>query len=412
MIYCAAVFDIGTSSLKGALVSEEGNVFVKSRLFFPNEVIAENWLISFENMFKQFLDFAFAENLKISGICISGNGPSLISVSGQFSKLLLWNTLLKTNQTLKKTAGTTSIFLPRFEVFSILFPYEFENAECIFSGQEFLIYKLTGTKVTVLPEKRYVQAYWTETDLSALKIEKNKIPPFVEPGALCGTYHGIPVFAGVPDFIAALIGTNTLFPGTACDRAGSSEGLNICIDTIPAQEKLHGLRLLPAPVAPFWNIAFILPNSGTLFYDFIKRNGGSFLDFESFMQSIAAVMTSANNGTVQTTNDAAYAGAALVKKIAGEVKAGMDMLEAASGFKPAYTMCGGQAKSPLWIKIKSTITERNFRLLQIADAELLGNAAITFTALKRYSSISEAAGIISKSTPPPQNGEVLNPPHK
>lgn len=395
MICCVAVFDIGTSSLKGALISEEGKVFVQSRLFFPNEVIAENWLISFENMFKQFLDFAFSAELSISGICISGNGPSLISVAGKSSKLLLWNTPLKETQTLKKVLGTKSIFLPRFETFSILFPYEFENAEFIFSGQEFLIYKLTGAGVTVLPEKRYVQAYWTEADLSALNIEKNKIPPFVEPGTLCGTYHSIPVFAGVPDFIAALIGTNTLSPGAACDRAGSSEGLNICVRTIPAQEKLQGLRLLPAPIAPFWNIAFILPNSGTLFYDLIKKSGGSFLDFESFMQSIAAVIKSANEGTAQKIDATARTGAALVKKIAGEVKSGMDLLEAASGFKPVYTMCGGQAKSPLWRKIKSEITKRNFRLLQIADAELLGNAAIAFTALKRYTSISEAAASIT-----------------
>lgn len=99
MTFCSAVFDIGTSSLKGALIDKNGKVYIQSRLFFPAAVEAENWFISFENMFKQFSDFAFNGNIKISGICISGNGPSLIAVSGETNKLLLWNVpLLKKEQ--------------------------------------------------------------------------------------------------------------------------------------------------------------------------------------------------------------------------------------------------------------------------------------------------------------------------
>ena len=35
---------------------------------------------------------------------------------------------------------------------------------------------------------------------------------------------GIPVYCGGPDFVAALIGTDTLQKGAICDRCGSSEG--------------------------------------------------------------------------------------------------------------------------------------------------------------------------------------------
>lgn len=401
MIYCAAVFDIGTSSLKGGLIAEDGNVFLQSRLFFLQKVQAEDWLISFENMFKQFVDFAYANDIKIVGICISGNGPSLVATCGTKNKLLLWNTHVKQDTVEKKEYTTKSIFLPRFLAFSYLFPNEYEVSESFFSGQEFLIYRLTGKKVTVLPEARYLQAYWTEEDLTNLKIEKKKLPEFVEAGSFCGTYHSIPVFAGVPDFIAALIGTNTLYPGAGCDRAGSSEGLNICIDTIPPKEKLAGIRLLPCPVAPFWNIAFIIPNSGTIFYDFIKENGGSFLDFDSFMESIYSfrknfVLNNIDEQSLTNEEKVAFKGVKLVEKLGQEVSGGMDLLETASSFNPSYTMCGGQAKSLLWRKIKTEITGRSFKLLQIADAELLGNACIVFTALKIYSSISNAANVISK----------------
>ena len=41
MIFCAAVFDIGTSSLKGALIAEDGKVYTQGRLFFPQNLEAE-----------------------------------------------------------------------------------------------------------------------------------------------------------------------------------------------------------------------------------------------------------------------------------------------------------------------------------------------------------------------------------
>ena len=76
MIFCAAVFDIGTSSLKGALIAEDGKVYTQGRLFFPQNLEAETWLISFENLFKQFSDFAEQKSIKICGICISETAPA------------------------------------------------------------------------------------------------------------------------------------------------------------------------------------------------------------------------------------------------------------------------------------------------------------------------------------------------
>lgn len=434
MTHCAAVFDIGTSSIKGALISDNGTVYTQNRLFFPDEVLAEHWFTSFGKMFKQFSVFSETSNIVITGISISCNGPSLVAVSGDNSKLLLWNKRLtkgdnfnnksdsdilkpEARPCLTKTANSKSIFLPRFELFSILFPEEFTDASFIFSGQEFLVYKLTSKKVTVLPEKRYGSAYWTNEDLSLLNINKNKIPPFVEPGTFCGTYLNIPVFAGVPDFIAALIGTNTLMPGTACDRAGSSEGINICIKEKPPSEKLDNVRLLPSPITPFWNISYIIPDSGSAFYNFIKKNGGTYSDFNSFMTKVAAIRNREKCLVTGTTkNRRKYISEKnaeecnlLIEEIAHAVKNGMDILEKAAGFTPEYTMCGGQAKSGLWLKIKEEITGRKFSFLQIADAELLGNAAIVFTSLGVYKTLTEAAQVIVKKHQTIPHTAIKNP---
>lgn len=389
---CAAVFDIGTSSLKAALIDKNGCVYKQERLFFHSKVLAEDWVISFENLFKHLSDYAKLEKLKLCGICISGNGPTLVSVSKNSETLLLWNEKPPANFK-TKIEQSRSIFLPRYELFKFLYPKEYDNADFIFSGQEFLIYKLTGKVVTVLPEARYTQAYYTDEDIKAFGIEKSKLPPFTALGTPCGEYRSIPVFAGAPDFIAALIGTNTICPGNACDRAGSSEGLNICVETLPSKEKLKGLLVLPSPVAPFWNVSFKIADSGSLFLNYIKENGGSFLDFDSFIKKIEELPAFPKGNYPKTV---AGKGKRLVENLANQIKSGMDLLENATGFRPIYTLCGGQAKSEKWCKIKAEITGRKFKHLQIADAELLGNACIAFTALGEYKNLSEAARAVCK----------------
>ena len=110
------------------------------------------------------------------------------------------------------------------------------------------------------------------------------------------------------------------------------------------------------------------------------------MDFDAFVHNI-------NTKTANKQNDAE--GRAIMESLAFRVKEGMDLLENAAGFRPIYTLSGGQANNKLWRDLKAEITGREFKVLQIADAELLGNAAITFTSLKTYSSISEAADNIS-----------------
>lgn len=109
------------------------------------------------------------------------------------------------------------------------------------------------------------------------------------------------------------------------------------------------------------------------------------MDFDAFLQNINAENSSGKNQTE---------GRAIIEALAFKVKEGMELLEGAAGFRPVYTISGGQANNSLWRDLKAKITGREFKVLQIADAELLGNAAIVFTSLKIYASISEASSLI------------------
>ncbi|MBP5436960.1 MAG: hypothetical protein J6Y30_03145, partial [Treponema sp.] len=255
--------------------------------------------------------------ISIDAICISGNGPTLCGRDGQ---TLLWNadicdtagtSVLSANAgasgtgtsgadicatagtavlsanagasgTAVSSANTKSLYIPRILGFAKRFPSYWQQKDCtVFSGPEYLIYLLTGKALSILPEERFLEAYWSksgfeEAGLSTkdAEIAMQKLPPFVPPASIAGTLtkeaasflggikDGIPVVCGAPDFISALVGTNTLRAGLFCDRAGSSEGINLCTSKPVVGQ---GIRTLPSIIPGLWNASVLLPESGERF---------------------------------------------------------------------------------------------------------------------------------------------------
>lgn len=403
-VLCA---DIGTSSLKAALISPEGDVFAFERIRFDSicqnkkEASPKLW---FDAFCEASLRLTSSKNdtTKILGICISGNGPTVASENGQF---LLWNIPLKLDKkdfSLIKDAGLEdSLFLPRILMFKKKFPDFWEKSNWIFSGPEQLIWQLTGRALTILPEKRFANAYWNPESAAKIGIEANKIPPFVFQGEFAGNIleqvalncnlpFGTPVFCGGPDFSVALIGTGTVQPGIICDRAGSSEGLNLCIGINPKEfvEKNDlDLRVLPSVVSDFYNASYLIPDSGVCFSQF-KSKVAPNLTYNEFVQTLLE----SHNKFIQ--------GRQLMKKIALQVKNGLDQLEKLSQydkiqrndtrpFEKKIITSGGQAKNNLWLQYKSNITGYKIEVTSCPDAELMGNAILAYRSLGFFKTLEQ-----------------------
>ena len=436
-LFCA---DIGTSSLKAAVIADDGTVLNYVRLPFPRPVKAADWVHAFFSAWR-----TLSAHYAVDALCISGNGPSLIAVphksgmaaaglsgaqaavcsvttgtcdavqgecqSGQpkigrylsdsaingmieraeKAVLFLWNEPLPPDFTVLQSP---SLFLPRIAAFRAIYPQAFDTAAQIFSGPEYLLYLLTGQAVTVLPDPRYEAAYWNKEELSrfaesVLRIDEGKLagllPPFVTAGEAIGYFCGIPVIAGVPDFIAALIGTGTLIAGAACDRAGSSEGLNVCI---PQPRHTEGALLLPSVIPDLWNSSFVIPSSGAAFSAFLISHGLSGNNYGAAMERIAAEPFMPA-GAYPTTF--AGQGRSFVERLAFRIRRGCDILEQGSGMRPVYTLSGGQAHNPCWCQMKADMTGRTFALPHFADAELLGDAALALYGLGRRAALPAIA---------------------
>lgn len=397
-VFCA---DIGTTSLKTAVIDDQGNVLAYSRKSFPAtepNMEATVWL---ETM-KSCMDQIFEEKpqLTIDGICISGNGPTLVGEKGE---TLLWNAPLPAGAVRSFLSG--SLFVPRLYGFSKLFPESWNDKSLVFSGPEYLIYLLTEKPLTILPEERYLPAYWTQESLVEAELAgcESKLPAFVAPSTLAGKLTSkiagyisrqsngvteeLPVYCGAPDFVAALVGTNTLAPGKLCDRAGSSEGLNLC-----TAEKISspGIRTLPSIIPGLWNASVLLPETGISFSKFKKRLEEYEKRELSYEEAVHLAITS--DGLEAIYDQGKY----MMLQIAMQIRDGLGVLRnAVAGtetvFPDEFTVAGGQAGNKEWLKMKCDVTGMKAVVPECHDAELIGDAVFAFVGSGTYSSIQEAA---------------------
>ena len=444
-ILCA---DIGTSSLKAAFITEDGTVLKFIRLLFPQPVHAVDWVQTFFAAWRSFpADYAIdaicisgngpslvavPQNRRVPEASINSAGrvPKIhinvdrhlfaaslppddvmngIIDAAKNDTLFLWNEPTPQGLTVSGPQCSTipalqegtasipptgaSLFLPRIAAFRAKYPDVFAGAAQLFSGPEYVSYLLTGAAVTSLPDPRYEAAYWSKEELfrfsEALHIDTERLagllPPFTAAGTVIGRFCGISVIAGVPDFIAALIGTGTLTAGTACDRAGSSEGINVCISQPHRAEKT---LLLPSVMPDLWNLSSVIPSSGAAFSSFLVSHGFLGNDYIAAMERIAAEPFAASGAYPATF---AGQGRAFVEELAFRIRHGCDLLEQASGFHPAYTLSGGQAHNAIWCQMKADMTGRTFALPAFADGELIGDAALALYGLGRGDNLAAIA---------------------
>ena len=345
---CVLAVDIGTTALKAGLITKDGQVLSMCSIAYSapeNRFVAEGWLWAL----KAALDklrvsegnsvSSRSERLPepvewtIKALAISGNGPTLVSESGL---TLRWNEYPAARLNVDETSPdeahdfANSIFLPRILLFRDLIGDEYEATSHLFSGPEYLMWQLTGNAVTVLPEPRYETAYWNNTVLEGFGIMTGKMPVFVDLGHNCGTLldnaqellglPAIPVIAVGPDFIAALIGTGTTEPGTICDRAGSSEGLNMCVDK---EIRAEGIRTLPGVKAGLWNISVLIPDSASLPEDVRLQK---VLDAIQLLKKLSAENGVSFPNVITTTGGQAKDQAYFEKKKAALAELGLDLV--------------------------------------------------------------------------------------
>jgi len=392
--------DIGTTSLKAAFIDLDGRLIAFSRFAYPSGCAAEVWEKAFERVLENLR--AQKPDLKIDGLCISGNGPTLVPVSREGEALppLYWF------NDARKTA-TKSLFLPHVVSFREQAPSEYERVEFFFSSHEWLASKLGANSFTALPQAAYEPYYWDDEQRRLSGLDMEKFPPFIKMGSLAGKVSpraaglygslglksGTPIVAGAPDFISALIGTGVLKSGDVCDRAGSSEGINFCARTAAdaveagASRGTCSLRILPHVKKGFVNISALIPVSGRLF-DFYKTYCNQ--ESRSYEELLDELIPSiADTNIPGRQNDKGAFGRSVLCAIGFSVRRAVEALNSRGFPVKAMRVSGGQGKNPLWNQLKADITGVPLLIPEIRDGELAGNAVLAACALENHPAADE-----------------------
>lgn len=420
--------DLGTSALKAGLCSADGAVVALAvvELSAPAsgvdgsaEADAREWVDALVRAARQ-LGSGGAMG-RVAAVVVSGHGPSLVAV-GRDGRALRPAMLWLDRRATAEAAELSSAWGRRIEPWHFLpkalwlarrEPAVWERSVWLMSSPEYLAFGLTGEAWTVLHTQSFRHYYWTDEVARSVGLDPSRFPPFVAPGEAAGRVRavaaadlgiaaGTPVVAGGPDFLMSLLGTACVAPGRGCDRAGSSEAINVCAARSVSHPRL---TCHPHVVAPWWNVAGMIPASG-LAVSWLRSVVGARESVGELYRGLDAVPPGSRGllfvpfgpegGTASFAGLGLQHGPremarAVVESVAFQTREVLDAMREQGLEVGSLTVTGGQARAEQWLRIKAEACGIEVRVPSVAEAELLGGAVLGFVSLGAYPCLREAA---------------------
>ena len=437
--------DIGTSFFKSAVWDYNGSrkAFASVPLSITlndglrYETDSSQWLAAFGRCCQILSSSVPLKSAE--AIIISGNGPSLAPVLDISQKstekdkyfivhaapVRLWLDR-RAEEAAKQVSEITGshidagFFLPKILDIQKNEPELYEQTKFFLGCPEFLAYALTKEARTVFPSKGFERWFWNDSLLEKLDLDMEKFPTFIRPSETFGTlvpyaacHYGlkpdIPVICGGPDFYAAILGAGVVKPGQACDRAGTSEGINTCIE-----KKVNDNRLMcyGHPVKPFWNLSGVVSTTGKAVewardllgldsyeaFTALAKNAEAGAGGLTFLPYLAGERIQVRNpGTrgklhnISLTTRRCEFARSVLEGIGFAIREIIAAMEKTDAVVDELRIAGAASASSVLNQIKADITGRPVQVLRQCEAELSGLAIIGACALEKYSSFAEAA---------------------
>ncbi len=432
------VFDIGTTVLKGALIKENGNFikFGSRKLKLKNglepsmyEADPVQWKSAFIDIVEE-LCINKSETEGIRALVISGNGPTLVPVDnkGEFIEpVMTWMDRRGISQSKKIEEYEGYYIDPTFYLPKALWLADnrreiYDKTKYFLSCPEAFSFWLTGEAVTILPGEKFEKYFWNRALLDRLDLDRSKFPDFTKPGNIIGRVlkraareiglpEGLPVIAAGPDFIVSLLGTASVYPGRACDRCGTSEGINLCTELYITDPRLMGYGHV---IEGYYNVSGIISTSGKALEWIREVLGKEKIGFDELTGIASGIKPGSDQliflpyltGERAPLWDPSARGAfiglglnhgmehlirSVLESIGFAIRDVLDVMTENGGNVDELRITGGPGKSRLWNQIKADITGRRFLVPESSESELLGNLTLALRALGDSYNLAETA---------------------
>lgn len=442
--------DIGTTIFKAGLFSLQGELLFSFRR--PLRPVAGRGPLEYESDPREWGsalgEAAASFRRRCSGgfrpqaLVISGNGPTLTAVDRRGQPLrpaLSWmdRRSHEESRRIRDRCGLRidpSFYLPKALWMKRNEPELYSRCAAFLSCPEYLVFRLTGRALTVLPGDHFLKWYWTPEIVEALELEPALFPPFVSPGERAGTVTaaaadiwglpaGTPVITGGADFVSALLGAGAVKPGRGCDRAGTSEGVNLCCRRLIDDSRLMGYGHV---VKPYFNLSGIISTSGRALEWAGAVWGGPSLSIDEL--SAAASQAAPGSGKLlflpYLTGERAplwdphargsFIGLSLrhgrnemiravFEGVAYAIRHVIETMGEHHLVMEDLRVIGAPAQNSFWNQIKADVTGIPVLVPCETEAELFGNLCLALAGLGRYRGPGEASDAVV------QVGQVFRP---
>ena len=430
------VFDFGTTTAKAALFTADGGLEDTKSIPIPpqsvtepniHEIDPEEWVRALRTLSAALTGGGGGD---IEGIVVSGNGPTVVATDPDGRPLrpaMTWldRRGIEESEVIREKCGVTvdpSFYLPKVLWLRRNEPALYDKTAYFLSCAGFITRRLTEEAVMVFPGEGLESLVWTKDMIRGLDLDEGKFPPFVDFGHRIGEVtaaaakellltEGTPVFAGGPDFIMSILGTAAVKPGRACDRAGTSEGVNIC-----SKQRIDDGRLLCyRHIAPdFWNVAGIISTSGKAL-EWLRESAlsGSFtyesleqmaMDSEPgagkliFLPYLSGERTPIWDPHARGVffglalhHDTGDLARAVLESTGFAIRDILSVISEHGIDADELRVAGNPARSDTWNQIKADITGKRILVPENCESDLVGDLCIAMKQLGRFSSAAEAA---------------------
>lgn len=434
--------DIGTSSVKGVLLSTDGQIIASSRGAFTYqnlengglEIVAEEFLAVCFQTLKELS--AAAKDGIIKGICASAASGNLL-VLDQNGKpatgIINWQDYRVTDEA-RELLGEMDLdaFYKR-----IGWPFSYQTfplaqlcyikkhdpkllAQCsaVCMSTEYLYYALTGkwgistsagTTFYLIDQEK---GSYIDSLLDILGICKSKLPPILPCGhvlggitkemeRLCGIPAGTPVVLGSFDHPSAARGAGVLKEGEMLLSCGTSW---VAFFPISSREKGTSARMLVDPfLAPRGCFAAMssLASLSAKIQRYVHRYVDNSTEAFRKLSALAAQSQPGANGLVISPAEEpddetilrfskADIARAIMEGTVGLLKNKLDVLAEKGILAKSAVMVGGPSEDPMWISLIEEICGIPVRVVHGAFAGAVGAAVIAGVGVGEYASEEDA----------------------
>ncbi len=427
--------DIGTTSLKGCVFDEKGEVLASVTkaytLFTEGERVefpAESYFKLFEEAYNEL-----SAQVHIDAFAIDTQGETLIFLDKNGEPLMdaiVWldNRAEKEARAIEAAFGLERIYettgqtevpagypAPKVLWLKNNYPELFAKLDKVLLLEDYLLYRITGKFVaerSLYSSTLYLNVktgeYFKEM-LDFIGIDEGYLPALYESGVAVGEYKGATVSTGALDQVSGFVGCGILREGIVSETTGTA--LAVCAFSKTVPPYFRGIKV-PAHYVGKDKYCLLMwaPTAGMVM-EWYKRTFCEDIDFKTLdglaskvpLGSEGLTVSPNMRGSVMPQNDPALRGGVY----------GIDLRHTRAHFARAvmesiacllrqYLEClglpidevvsvGGGAKSKLWREIKADITGKRIVTLENKETGCLGTAIYAGVGAGIYESVEAAS---------------------